>query len=121
MPRKIIVHRKSYTRKDGTYVKAATFSILDRGQRGHGKKLFAIQKGIMRQWAIDLGFITVEQRVSDIPIRDIPYFARMLADNIGTQKARRMFQAQILLRKRQHSPFKRKMQLAVNSLRNYGG
>lgn len=37
--RKLIVHRKGYTRKDGTYVKPSTFKIEDRGTKGRGKKI----------------------------------------------------------------------------------
>lgn len=31
---KIAVHRKAYTRKDGTHVKSSTFKIRDRGESG---------------------------------------------------------------------------------------
>ena len=41
----MIIKRRSYVRRDGTRVKASSFSIKNRGAPGRGKKLFTLKKG----------------------------------------------------------------------------
>jgi hypothetical protein len=41
----MLIKRKSYVRKDGTRVKASSFSIKNRGRPGRGPKLFKLKKG----------------------------------------------------------------------------
>lgn len=116
MVRKITVHRKGYRRRDGTYVRPATFKIRDRGRRGRGKKVIEVRKGIMKRWAVKFGYIRPDQKVGDIPAGQMDNFARELAVHIGEREARGMFQSQLTLRKRQPNGFKGKMRTAVNAL-----
>jgi ribosomal 50S subunit-associated protein YjgA (DUF615 family) len=46
----MIVHRKAYTRKDGTRVKASTFNIKNRGKPGRGPKLFTLKEGRLERF-----------------------------------------------------------------------
>jgi len=46
----LTVHRKSYTRKDGTRVKATKYRTKNMGKRGHGKKLFTLRKGGLSEY-----------------------------------------------------------------------
>lgn len=46
----MLIHRKSYTRSDGTRVKSSTFSIKNRGRKGRGPKLFKLKKGGLSQY-----------------------------------------------------------------------
>ena len=46
----MIVHRKAYTRKDGTRVKASTFNIKNRGKPGKGPKLFTLKEGRLERF-----------------------------------------------------------------------
>lgn len=39
----ITVHRKGYTRSDGTRVKATTYKMKDRGAKGKGKKVISVE------------------------------------------------------------------------------
>lgn len=119
MAGKIRVRRKGYTKRDGTKVEPTTYLIKDRGAPGKGEKTFDIRKGRMTRWAVKLGFITPDQKVSDIPTSEMGKFARKLAREIGEVEARGMFQAQVNLRKREDSVFKHKMQAAVNALKNF--
>lgn len=41
----MLVRRKSYVRSDGTRVKGASYTIKNRGRKGHGPKLFKLRKG----------------------------------------------------------------------------
>ncbi len=119
MSAKIRVHRKGYTRKDGTRVKPTTFLIKDRGKKGHGPKLIKVKKGAMTNYAIRLGYIHSGQRISDINLDQIDDFARDLVDLIGKKSALGMFRAQLTFRKGQRkSPFKNKMQAGYNAIRN---
>lgn len=116
---KIRVHRKAYTRKDGTHVKATTFLIKDIGTKGHGAKLIQVKAGKMTEYASALGYINPNQRISDINLDEFDNFARDLASLVGKRKALSMFRAQLIFRKRQRSsPFKNKMQVAYNAIRN---
>ncbi len=118
MSTKIRVHRKGYTRKDGTRVKPTTFLIKDRGRKGHGPKLIQVKKGAMTTYALRLGYIHPGQRISDINLDQIDNFARDLAESVGKKSALGMFRAQLTFRKYQHkSPFKNKMEAAYNAIR----
>lgn len=118
MSSKIRVHRKAYTRKDGTHVKSTTFLIKDLGKKGHGPKLIKVKKGAMTKYAFRLGYINPGERISDINLDTIDNFARDLVSLIGKKSALGMFRAQITFRKRQRkSPFKNKMQVAYNAIR----
>jgi len=111
--KKIVVHRKGYRRRNGTYVKPTSFLIKDRG-----KKLIQVKKGQMTKYAIQLGYIHPGEKISDINLDKIDNFARDLANLIGKRKALGMFGAQLRFRKHQHSsPFKNKMEVAYNSIR----
>jgi hypothetical protein len=46
----MIVHRRAYTRADGTSVRATTFEIPNRGAQGRGPKLFTLRKGGLKQY-----------------------------------------------------------------------
>lgn len=71
----------------------------------------------MTRWARRLGYIRKGQRVSDIPYRKIDDFARDLARRVGPTTAQRMFQVQVLFRKRRpRDPFRRKMERAVRAV-----
>lgn len=78
------------------------------------KKVFHVKKGTMTKHAIAMGFIKSNQRISDIPYHQIDEFALGLASRIGPTTAYRMFQAQIIYRKQEESPFKKKMLKARN-------
>ena len=41
----MLIHRKSYTRSDGTRVKSESYTIKNRGGKGRGPKLFKLRKG----------------------------------------------------------------------------
>jgi len=60
--------RKSYTRKDGTKVKGSKVKsslIIDRGQKGKGKKLFEIKdKGFLRKEGYSLSKSVPERKAS---------------------------------------------------------
>ncbi len=115
---KIRVHRKGYTRKDGTHVKATSFLIKDRGKKGHGPKIIKVKKGAMTRYAIRLGYIQPGEHISDINLDQIDNFARDLTELIGKKSALGMFRAQLTFRKYQHkSPFKNKMQAGYNAIR----
>lgn len=44
----LTVHRKGYRRKNGTWVKPATFKIMDRGAKGKGRKVIPkLKKGTL--------------------------------------------------------------------------
>jgi hypothetical protein len=43
MVRYLVVHRKGYRRKDGTWVRPTTFKIRDRGAPGRGRKVIKIR------------------------------------------------------------------------------
>ena len=46
----MLVHRKAYTRADGTRVRATSFEITNRGKPGRGPKLFSLRKGGLREF-----------------------------------------------------------------------
>lgn len=51
----MMIHRRGYTRKDGTRVSPTKFSIKNRGSPGHGKKVFpALKKGALKQYGYSL-------------------------------------------------------------------
>lgn len=51
----MLVHRRAYVRSDGTVVRAATFTIKDRGRPGRGPKLFTLKKGGLGQYGYPEG------------------------------------------------------------------
>lgn len=46
----LTVHRKSYTRKDGTRVKSTTYRTKNLGKSGRGPKLFQLKKGGLSEY-----------------------------------------------------------------------
>lgn len=46
----MIVHRKAYTRSDGTRVRATTYSAPNLGRPGRGPKLFKLRKGLLKKY-----------------------------------------------------------------------
>jgi hypothetical protein len=51
----MLVHRRGYTRKDGTRVKATTFNIENRGKPGRGPKLFTLKEGKLERFGYPAG------------------------------------------------------------------
>ena len=91
-------------RRKGFDVPAVTFTIKDRGAPGRGKDIIPKgRRGAMTKAAIDLGFIKKGQKVTDIPNSRMDDFGRALAKKVGATRAFRMFQAQIVFRKRTDS------------------
>ena len=111
---KIITAR---ARKMHWTVGPTAFRIRDRGRPGRGpRRIRHLDKGEMTEWAIRLGYINEGQRVSDIPYNKIDDFAIDLARMVGPAHALRMFNVQVVFRKRQRNGFKRKMKRAVRAI-----
>ena len=75
-----------------------------------------LKKGSMTNQAVKLGYITKEQSISDIPKSKMDDFAIDLAKAVGSTRATRMFNAQIVFRKNQPNGFKSKMLVAKNTI-----
>ena len=121
--RTLLVHRRSFVRK-GTKIPATTFRIQDIGAPGRGPKSIEIKHpGVMTTLARRHGFISGDQRVTDIPNNKLDDFALALAKDVGGAKALRMFQAQISFRKRakgERLADRRKFEIGKNTIeRNY--
>ena len=97
-------NRRLTIRRKGFDVPAVTFTIKDRGAPGRGEKIIPkLRRGAMTRAAVDLGFIKKGQKVTDIPNSRMDDFGRALAKRVGDTRAFRMFQAQIVFRKRTDS------------------
>jgi len=93
------VHRKGFK-----------YKRKDIGAPGKGPRIIKVlKKGKMTKIAVQGGFIKEGQRVSDIPTSRMDDFARYLAKRVGPARAFRMFQVQLLFRKRQPDGFQDKM------------
>lgn len=125
----LIVHRKGFERKafdkidprtgkkihiPSTDIPPTTFSIKDRGAKGRGKKVIPeMKEGKMTEIAKKHGYISKDGNVGDIPYNKMDNFARDVVKEVGATKAKGMFQAQEVLRKRKpNDPFKKKMEKA---------
>ena len=114
--------RKGYRRQNGVYVHPADvpgviFRARDRGLPGRGPRVITgLKKNAMTKQAINLGYITEGERISDIPKSKIDNFAIDLAKAVGQARATRMVNAQIILRKRNPDGFKDKMLIAKNAI-----
>lgn len=114
--------RKGYRRKDGVYVSPADvpgvlFRARDRGAPGRGRRVITgLKKGAMTKQAINLGYITEDQRVGDIPKGKMDDFALDLAKEVGRTRALRMVNAQLIFRKRSPDGFKEKILVAKTTL-----
>ena len=89
--REIVVHRRAYTRKDGTHVKATTYREKDRGKKGKGKKTFEIKKGKLAPYHVDL------------PARKRHEILEKKIRKYGALSVFRSLNAQVVLRKDQRS------------------
>jgi hypothetical protein len=87
----LIVRRKGYRRKGGTYVKPTVYKIKDRGAKGRGKKLIPIEKGKLEPYSTSLS----ERRRHAILKKKIKAY--------GATRVWHMLHAQVILRKRENS------------------
>ena len=93
------IHRKGFK-----------YKRKDIGAPGKGPRIIkGLKKGKMTKIAVQGRFIKEGQRVSDIPASRMDDFARYLAKRVGPARAFRMFQVQLLFRKRQPNGFQNKM------------
>lgn len=95
----LTVRRRGFKRK-GVSIAPTTFLIQDRGAPGRGEKLIPIQRGGMTSHAKALGLLRQGQGVTDLSNVNIKKLARSLSNTVGPLKTFRMFQAQVILRKR---------------------
>jgi len=118
-----------------TQIMRKAYEREDVGAPGRGKKILPSTKKTMEMtmYAIELGFITEDQKIKDIPNSKIDEFALGLANELqkpyknerGKRKAVRravgMFQKQANIRKgrkeKNESDFRTKMQLGANAIR----
>ena len=115
--------RRSRRLQKGVYIHPTDvpdviYRARGRGLSGRGPKVITgLRKGAMTNQAVKLGYITKEQSVSDIPKSKMDDFAINLAKAVGSTRATRMFNAQIVFRKNQPNGFKSKMLIAKSTIR----
>ena len=100
MRKKSTIHRKGYKRKayiksSGVHVKATsvpstTYKAVDLGAIGHGKKLFAVRKGLLTRFGYHI-HLPAEERREALRKADKAY---------GSVRLFKMINAQTLFRKR---------------------
>lgn len=128
MPGTLIIKRRGYRRRgyrreDGVYthpaqVPGVIFRVKDRGQPGRGPELIkGLKKGFMTNQAVKLGYINEGQTISDIPNSKMDNFARDLVKSVGSGRAMKMVNAQVVFRKNQRDGFKDKMLIAKGAIR----
>jgi hypothetical protein len=131
--RRISVHVKRHYVKPTTYVRRGKvitrggfwrgpydYMRKDVGKPGKGRKVISLREGAMTRWAVRLGYIKKDERISDIPLSRIDDFALDLAEAVGPRRAYRMFHAQVVLRQNMRDKasvqFRRKMERARDAI-----
>lgn len=87
----ITVHRRGYTRKEGTRVKGTTYRMKDRGKPGKGPKLFSVKKGKLAPYH------------TNMPAKLRHQILKRKIKKYGALSVFRSLNAQVVFRKREKS------------------
>jgi stalled ribosome rescue protein Dom34 len=113
----ITVHRRGFTNKFGTKVKAKTFKEKDRGLPGHSGIKTNLKSGTMNNIAREMGYASS----TAVPEMHIDSFVKRLVKRYGKVTAERKIQEMINLRSHEEGEAKQKFEMMKASFeRQYG-